>query len=385
MPVMTVFKREIERMGRRPIYLMMLIVVPLACAVFFMALLSEGLPTRTPVAVVDMDHSALSRQVTRSLNAAETIDIVCDLESFSEAMDHVRHGEIFGFFVIPSQFEKNAIAGNEPTLEYYSNMTFFVPGTLSFKGFKTISVTTSGGLATAKLTSLGLDPTQISPLVQPVKIDTVCVGNPWLNYSYYLTPSFTFALVSLLIMIMTAFSITVEIKHGTSPRWLESAHGNMWLALAGKLLPHTAVWILVCFAIEAMMVGFEHFPLNGSLGWMLLAIVLFVIAAQSFAVFVCCLLPNPRLSLSVVSLLGVLTFSYAGFSFPVENMYGAIAIFSYLAPARYLFLIYVNTVLNGLDIYYVRYLMAALLVFPLVAMLFTRRLKKACLNPVYVP
>lgn len=385
MPVMTVFKREIERMGRRPIYLMMLVLVPLACALFFFGLLSEGLPTRTPVAVVDMDHSSLSRQVTRSLNAAETIDIVCDLESFSEAMDHVRHGDIFGFFVIPSQFEKNAIAGNEPTLEYYSNMTFFVPGTLSFKGFKTISVTTSGGLATAKLVSLGVGSEQISPLVQPVKIDTVGVGNPWLNYSYYLTPSFTYALVSLLIMIMTAFSITIEIKHGTSPQWLESAHGNMWLALAGKLLPHTIVWIIVCFAIEAMMVGFEHFPLNGSLAWMLLAMVLFVIAAQSFAVFVCCLLPNPRLSLSVVSLLGVLTFSYAGFSFPVESMYGAIAIFSYLAPARYLFLIYVNTVLNGLDIYYVRYLMAALLVFPLVAMIFTRRLKKACLNPVYVP
>lgn len=385
MSVMTVFKREIERLGRRPIYLLMLTVVPLACAVFFMALLYDGLPSRSPVAVVDLDHSALSRQVTRSLNASESIDIAYDLESYSEAMAYVRTGKIFGFFVIPSRFEKNAIAGNEPTLEYYSNMTFFIPGTLSFKGFKTISVTTSGGLATAKLTSLGLNQTTISPLVQPVKIDSIGVGNPWLNYSYYLAPSFTYAMLSLLIMIMTCFSITMEIKHGTSAQWIESAHGSMGLALAGKLLPHTAIWIAVCFAIEAMMTGFMQFPLNGSLGWMLVAIGLFVIAAQSFAVFVCCLLPNPRLSLSVVSLVGVLTFSFAGFSFPVESMYGAIAIFSYIAPARYLFLIYVNTALNGFDIYYVRYLMAALLVFPLVAMIFTRRLKKACLNPVYVP
>lgn len=372
-------------MGQRPIYLLMLTVVPLACAVFFMTLLYDGLPSRSPVAVVDLDHSALSRQVTRSLNAAETIDIAYDLESYSEAMAYVRSGKIFGFFLIPSQFEKNAIAGNEPSLDYYSNMTFFVPGTLSFKGFKTISVTTSGGLATAKLTSLGLSNTTISPLVQPVKIDSICVGNPWLNYSYYLTPSFTYALLSLLIMTMTAFSITVEIKHGTSVQWLEAAGGSMLRALAGKLLPQAAIWIAVCFAIEAAMVGFLSFPFSGSLGWMLVAIVLFVIAAQSFAVFVCCLLPNPRLSLSVVSLIGVLTFSFGGFSFPVESMYGAIAIFSYIAPARYLFLIYVNTGLNGFDIYYVRHLMAAMLLFPLVAMIFTRRLKKACLNPVYVP
>lgn len=77
--------------------------------------------------MVDLDHSAMSRTVTRSLNALQGIDVSQRCESYDEALDKVRSGEIFGFFVIPSNFEKNALAGNDPTLEYYSNMTYFVP------------------------------------------------------------------------------------------------------------------------------------------------------------------------------------------------------------------------------------------------------------------
>ncbi len=66
-------------------------------------------------------------------------------------------------------------------------------------------------------------------------------------------------------------------------------------------------------------------------------------------------------------------------------MYGPVAIFSYILPVRYYFLIYVNEALNGVALYYSRYYFAALLVFPLVASTMLWRLKRACMKPVYVP
>jgi ABC-2 type transport system permease protein len=66
-------------------------------------------------------------------------------------------------------------------------------------------------------------------------------------------------------------------------------------------------------------------------------------------------------------------------------MYGAIGIFSYIAPIRYYFLIYLNQALNGFDVYYVRYYFAALLAFPLIGGVLISRLKRACTDPVYVP
>lgn len=66
-------------------------------------------------------------------------------------------------------------------------------------------------------------------------------------------------------------------------------------------------------------------------------------------------------------------------------MYGYLAVFSWLAPIRYWFLIYINEALNGVDIYYSRYYMVALIVLPLVACSLLPRLRRACLKPVYVP
>ena len=378
-------KREISRMTSRKIYFFGMILVPVFVAVFFLSLLSPVLPLKVPTAIVDLDHSTMSRSITRSLNATELIDITGHCESYDDALRRIRKGEIFGFFVIPADFESDALGGRKPTLSYYTNLTYFVPGTLSYKGFKTIAVSTAASVVSATMSSMGIPPEQAGVLIQPVTIDNHPLGNPWLSYAIYLCPSFTMATLALMVMLMTVFSITMEIKQGTSPQWLDTSGGSILVALTSKLIPQTVVFTSVTWFIEWLLFGYSHFPMHTSAGWMLLAGFLLVAACQSFAVFVCCVVPNPRLAFSLCALFGILSFSFTGFSFPVQSMYGALAIFSYLAPIRYFILIYFNQALNGYDVYYSRFYFAALLLFPLVAMTLLYRLKKACRTPVYVP
>ena len=157
------------------------------------------------------------------------------------------------------------------------------------------------------------------------------------------------------------------------------------MALAGKLLPQTVILWAVGGFILWLLFGYEHFPVNGSLWSLAAAMMLTVVASQAFAVFVCSVVPNPRLAFSITALFGILSFSFTGFSFPVESMYGALGVFSYLAPIRYFFLIYINEGLNGAPLYFSRLYFAALIAFPLVCSLLLFRLRKACLKPVYVP
>lgn len=377
--------RQVRLLNSRPLLWVMMVVVPIGCTLFFLSLMHEGLPKKVPTGMVDLDHSSLSRSITRQLNAGELVDITSDYESYNAALAGIRSGETFGFFVIPANFEQEVFAGRTPTLDYYSNMTFFVPGTLAFKGFKTVAVTSAGGVLKATLTSVGLPGEAAEALMQPVVIDASGIGNPWVNYTYYLTPSFMIALLALMIMLVTCYTISVEIKHGTSPQWLGTAGGDIRVALAGKLLPQTLIFWAVGLVMGALMFGYSHFPMSGNIWGMALGLFLFVPASQGFGLLVCSLVPNPRLSLSMVSLLGILTFSFAGFSFPVEDMYGAIGVFAYLVPTRYYFLIYINTALDGFPLYYVRWCYVALAMFLPVSLIFMRRLKKALLNPVYVP
>lgn len=369
----------------RKIYFVLMLIVPLAGAFFFVDLMDEGLPLKVPSAVVDLDHSSLSRQVTRNLKAGELINVTEMPESYADALDLVRRGKIFGFFLIPADFERDALGGREATVAYYSNMTYFVPGTLAFKGFKTQAVTTAGGLAVASLTAIGVPESMSGELINPVNFDLRAPGNPWLNYNIYLSNSFVPGLLALLVALVTSYSILAEIKHGTSRRWLEASGGSMFTALLGKLIPQFVIWTIVGVAIQAFLYRFNHFPMNCPSWHMILAMALLVIGSQGFAVIACCLIPNLRLAVSLCSLSGILAFSIAAFSFPVDQMYGAIGIFSYILPIRYYFLIYIDQALNGIPLYYSRVYYIALLIFPLLGLLGLGRLRKRCLNPIYVP
>lgn len=378
-------RRQIRLMASRKMYLFGMIFVPVAIAIFFVSLLGEGLPEHIPTAVVDLDHSSLSRQVTRSLRTSQLLNIDLDCESYDRAMEAVRRGDIFGFFVIPDDFERDALALRKPTVEFYADMTYFVPGTLSYKAFKTVAVTTAAGAVQQVLFSLGLSPDEVGDIIQPIVIDQFALHNPWMNYAYYMGPSFIFCTLSLMVILMTVFTITMEIKNYTSRQWLEVARGRMSMALLTKLLPMTVVFSATGVLMLWIIFGVGGFPLNGSLATIICATILMVIASQAFATFVCCVLPNPRLAFSVCALFGILSFSLAGFSFPVQNMYGWVGIFSWFAPIRYWFLIYINDALNGVALYYSRLYFAALLAFPLFVPAVMWHLRRKCLNPVYVP
>lgn len=377
-------RREVRRMASRKMYLFMMVVVPMSIFLFFAGLLGPGLPLKVPTAIVDLDHSPMSRKVTRQLNAGELVDISEHLESYTDAMASVRRGDIFGFFIVPANFEKDVLAGKKPTLEYYTNLTYFVPGTLSFKGFKTVSVTTAAGVVSAQMTAMGLSPDMVSTMIQPLDVQEHPIGNPWLNYSIYLSPSFCFGSLALMIMLASVFSITMEIKEGSSRQWLATAHGHISVAIAGKFLPHFVVWSVMGQFMLSLFYGWQGFPC-GHLGAVCAGMELFIIACMSMGLLFSSIVPNPRLALTLSALIGILSFSFLGFSFPVQSMYGPIAIFSYLVPCRYMFLIYIFSGLNSFPLYYSRLYFAALLVFPLVCSCLMWRLKKACLNPVYVP
>lgn len=374
-----------RKLCSRRVYLVCCTLVPILFGFFFMDLMKEGLPLKVPVSIVDLDRSNLSRTVIRNLGSTELIDVAHADESYADALARLRKGETFGFFIIPRGFQKNAISGAGTTITYYSDMTVFVPGSLAYKGFKTAAVTTAGGVVQTTLVSTGVNESVAGTLLQPVVIAEQAIGNPWLNYSIYLCNSFIPGVVALMVMLMACYTICDEIKKGTSIEWLRASGGSIVCAVLGKLIPQAIVFSIIGVGLQAVMYTMVHFPMNCPAWHMILAMILLVIGSQGFALVLVCAIPNLRLSMSLASLTGILAFSIAAYSFPVQSMYGAIGIFSYILPPRYYFLIYADQALNGIPLYYSRWYYIALMLFPLAGMLGLGRLKKHCLNPVYVP
>lgn len=380
-----IFIRSVLQIVRRPIYWVAFFILPLFCFLFLTNLMEDGLPQKVPAAMVDKDGSSLSRSITQQLGGMQLVDLVADCNSFTEARHKMQEGKIFGYFLIPENFQEDLLAGRKPVITFYTNMTYFVPASMLFKTFKATALYTKAGIALSVLESVGATQDQVTPLLLPINIDTRAIHNPGLNYGIYLANSFVPCVLQLMILLVTCFSLGQEIKYGTSVKLLRMANGNIYKAIAAKLLPQTIIWLVVAIFMEAWLYKINGYPVYGSWFWLTVSEVMFVFACQGLGVFFFSVLPSLRLSLSVSALLGILSFSIAAFSFPVESMYPAIGIFSWILPIRYNFLIYIDQVLDGVHIYYSRVWFVAYIIFMLLPFTLLWRLKKEMAKPVYAP
>ncbi|MDH6311743.1 ABC-2 type transport system permease protein [Parabacteroides sp. PFB2-10] len=380
-----VARREVKRLLNKPLYLFCMLLAPAISVVFLLSLMQEGLPTDLPIAVVDLDNSATSRNLIRQLNALEQTKVVMTTASFTEARTEMQKGNVYGIFHIPADFSVEATTGKQPTLSFYTNGTYLIAASLLFRDMKTMSVLAGASVGLQTGTAKGLTTEQIMGQLQPIVVDTHAIGNPWLNYSVYLNNTLIPGILQLMIFLITVYSIGTEIKFSTSREWLRTGRNSLSASLLGKLLPQTVVFTVVGLAMLAVLYGFNAFPLNSGWGPMIGAMFLLVLASQAVGVFMIGVLPTLRLGLSFASLFGMLAFSVVGFSFPVQAMYPSVQALARLFPLRHYFLIYIDQALNGRDLIFSWSHYVWLAAFLILPVLISKNLKEALLHFKYVP
>lgn len=380
-----VMKRECRRLVSRPLYLFCMVIAPLFCYIFFTTLMDSGLPTNLPVGAVDMDQSATSRNIIRNLDAFGQTAVVAHYGSVAEARIAVQEGKIYGFFYIPKGLSADAQSQRQPKISFYTNNSYLIAGSLLFKDMKMMSELAAGAAGRSVLYAKGATEDQAMALLQPIVIDTHPLNNPWLNYSVYLCNTLVPGVLMLMIFMITVYSIGTEIKERTARGWLRMGNNSIYIALAGKLLPHTVIFFIMGIFYNVYLYGFLHFPCNSGILPMILATLCLVLASQCCGVVMIGTLPTLRLGLSFASLWGVLSFSISGFSYPVMAMHPVLQALSNLFPLRHYFLIYVDQALNGYSMVYSWPNYMALLIFMMLPFLVVHRLKEALIYYKYVP
>ncbi len=380
-----VMKRECRRLASRPLYLFCMVIAPVFCCVFFTSLMHSGLPSNLPVGAVDLDNSNTSRSILRNLDAFSQTEVTAHYNSVPEARAAMQRGEIYGFFYLPRNLAADAQSQRQPKVSFYTNNSYLIAGSLLFKDMKMMGELAAGSAGRTMLYAKGATEDQAMAFLQPIVIDTHPLNNPWLNYNVYLSNTLIPGVLMLMIFMVTVYSIGVEIKERSAREWLRMGNNSIYISLAGKLLPQTAVFFLLGVFIDVYLYGYLHFPCNSGIFPMILATLCLVLASQSCGIVMIGTLPTLRLGLSFASLWGVISFSISGFSFPVMAMHPVLQALSWLFPLRHYFLIYVDQALNGYSMIYSwpNYLM--LLVFILLPFFVVNRLKETLIYYKYKP
>lgn len=377
-------RRELIAFSHRPIFLVIMFVAPLGFLWMFTSLMNAGLPTKLPAALVDEDDTHVTRQLTRILGTMEETNFVITTKSFTQAREAMQRGEVYAIFRIPKGTTEAALTQRQPVISFYTNDTYFVAASLLMKDMRKMSEMAGLAMTRATMRAQGFRDDQIMGTLQPVVVESHPLGNPYLNYSVVLSNLIVPGLLMLVIMLTTSYSLGIEWKRGRQKHLFEIGHGRIPVIVLGKLLPQTVLYTIIFWLIDIIFYSYLQFPCQCGIPRMTLWGFLAVLASQGFGLLMFEAFPGQmRMSMSACSLLGVMQFSLAGFSFPVSAMDTPFQWLSNIFPLHHYFLIYVNQCLNGYSISYTWPNVAALVAIYLLPQIFSFRLRDAFLHKEY--
>lgn len=376
--------REVKRMTSRSLYFLAVLIFPLLTIFFFVSLFREGVPTKMPIAIVDMDQTATSRKIARNIDVTALSQVTMNLQSETQAMSELRSGNIYGFVVLPKNLQSDILTSRQPVISYYYHNGLLIAGGLMQNDLTLILHTLSGGINIQKREAIGESEDYITSQVQPVQLSTHQLFNPTSNYSVYISTIVLPIMLQLFILLVTVYCIGIEIKEKSSHEWLKLSNKSILIALTGKLLPYTVIFFIVMMFQNFVLYRLMQIPMHTSPGWLMTSSLLFVLAYQAIGVFCIGLLPLMRHALNLSAFYGILALTLCGFSFPVESMF---PVFQYWAsgfPVRHFMHIFQSQVLAGFQVQYSLVSYIYLLLFLFLPFTIIRRLKSALIYQNFI-
>ena len=380
--VAAVMRRELRRMGRQRLPLLLMFVLPMVSFVCFSLIFSRPVEN-IPIAVLDEDNSPLSRQLITMIDETPTPLVAFEIQDMAEGIRLMRQGKIYAILQVPARFEQN-ILGNRPApVEFYNSGANISVNGLLAKDVQTAVTTFATGVQLQIFEKRGLAERQAMAMARPVVFDKHVLFNPFINYAYYLAPSLLAMMLLIFTVMTTIYAVGTELKYATAQEWLETAGGSITAAVTGKLLPITCVMFLMMLTMYGVIFFAIGAPMNGDFGMLVAAALIFVISYQAIGLFAVALLANLRLALSFGGGYSVLAFTFSGLTFPTMAMYGAVRGFSYLFPFTFYMQAYVDIAMRGAAAAYALPDLGYMLLFQLLPVVMLPRLKRLCSDPKY--
>lgn len=144
-------------MVSRRLYFGACIVLPLFCIFFMSTIFGNGQMENIPVGIVDQDQTALSREVIRQVEAVPTFRVTRHYVDAETARKATQAKEIYGYLVIPDQFEANVTGGRQATLSYYYHYALLSVGGEVRGAFETVLRTLSMSPIVAEAVAMGIN------------------------------------------------------------------------------------------------------------------------------------------------------------------------------------------------------------------------------------
>ncbi|WP_338810862.1 ABC transporter permease [Agrobacterium leguminum] len=315
-----VFLREAAQFRRQPFLLFLTIVMPLILMGLLAAVFSQGLATRLPIAVLNLDGSGLSRTIVRTVDATPDAAVVANVSDLTEGRHLILSGKVHGLLMIPKDLERDVFAGRRPEVVFFYNTQTMTTGNLTLRGVNAALASVEGNIRLSLRTSRGQPIDIARSSLAPIPVQVNPLFNPTQNYTHFLLAALLPTILQIIVVTVMAYSIGRDAETEHRFRILRRLGGGIWPAMFGKLLPYTLVFLFVLGVADAMLFLVFELPLRGERVLLLGAGILFILANQFLGALLALILRPMATAVSIGTLLTAPAFGFMGIGFPRIGM-----------------------------------------------------------------
>ena len=308
----------------------------------------RGIPQECAIGVVDLDHSRISRMITRYYDASPMLNVVESYDSQVAGTQALRGGEIYGLVIIGADTEKEIYRGTSPDIDVFYNSQYLLIG----KIVKSAIAEAHGNIAARidivkNLMTGGTPFSEAYAQAIPISTQVTPLYNISKNYAQFLVSAIIPAIWQILIVVATVYSLTCELRnsrYGSITSWLQQ---KPFATLFRKSIPYTIIfWIHGLLFLVGLFV-LSGWPMHGSLLIVACTQLLTVCACQATGMLIFLIIKDPTRSLSMAAAYTAPGLAFMGVTFPTSDMLLPAQIWQKLLPASHYIAIQISQMNYG--------------------------------------
>jgi ABC-2 type transport system permease protein len=291
-----------------------------------------------PYAVLDRDHSALSRDYLYRFQQSRYFEFNGTLPDEAAADPLLAAGRIRAAIIIPEQFQERLLAG-----QAVSDIT---------KGYIiAINSAFSEELMLAYVARIkGLSAERARALVQPIKLEVRYLYNQAVKSAWTIAPVLVMFVLTLAPPLLTAMGVVREKERGSIYNIYSSTVSRLEF-LVGKLAPYVGISAFNIVILWAMAVYLFGAPFKGNALLFYATALLFVLITTGQGLIVSLLVSTQQAAAIITVVLSLVpTILYGGLLIPVSALEPETQVVAHLFPAMYFTNIVHGTFLKGVGL-----------------------------------
>lgn len=306
-----VMVKEFVQMMRDKSTLGMIIGIPLIQLILFGFAINVN-PRDLPTAVVNYDHSNISRRILTSMENSTYFRFINYNASEEEAYWLLKTGIVQFVVSFPTNFTLDLIRGQHPQLLLEADASDPAATSRAVAVFNDLSFLSLKEELKGPLLPLMVQPPPYQPIIH-------AMYNPLAITSYNIVPGLLGVVLTMTMVVVTALIITRENERGTMETLLSTPLKPMEV-MAGKLIPYVMVGYIQVMLILLMAKLLFSVPIQGSILLLLIFSLPFIAANLSVGLTFSTLASNQLQAVQSAMFFFLPSILLSGFMFPFRGM-----------------------------------------------------------------